>query len=187
VFDYRGYGTSEGKPSRGGVYQDSIAAIKYVQGREDVDPGKIIVFGQSLGGANAIAAVGGNRFRGIVGVVSDSAFSSYKDVSKDHVAASLKPLAGSLVGDGYSPIDVVANISPTPLVVIHGTADQVVPYHHAERLYAKAKAPRELWTLHGGGHTDALTRRRAEMVSRLLTCFRIWTKADRNSTRRPGS
>ncbi|MDP6046151.1 MAG: alpha/beta hydrolase [Phycisphaerae bacterium] len=179
VFDYRGYGASEGKPSREGVYQDSVAAIKYLQARDDVDPKKIIVFGQSLGGANAIAAVGGNKFDGIVGVVVDSAFSSYEEVGKDHVAGSLKPLAGSLLRDAYSPISVVARISPTPLVIMHGTDDQVVPYYHAKRLYAKAKAPRELWTFHGGRHTDALGRRRRETVSRLAKCFRIWTKTNR--------
>ena len=177
VFDYRGYGASDGRVSREGAYQDSVAAIRYVQERDYVDPDKIIVFGQSLGGANAIAAVGGNEFTGIVGVVIDSAFSSYEEVGKDHVASSLKPLAGSLLTDARSPVDVVAKISPCPLVIIHGTDDKVVPYYHAERLYAKAKAPRELWTLHGGRHTDALTRRKGEMVSRLLKCFGLWTKS----------
>jgi fermentation-respiration switch protein FrsA (DUF1100 family) len=131
------------------------------------------VFGQSLGGANAIAAVGGNKFDGIVGVVIDSAFSSYEEVGKDHV--------GSLLTDRYSPIRVVDKISPTPLVIMHGTDDQVVPYYHAKRLYARAKAPRELWTFHGGRHTDALRQRRGETVSRLLTCFRIWLKAEDGS------
>jgi len=177
VFDYRGYGASAGRPSRKGVYQDSTAAIKYVQSRDDVDPSRIIVFGQSLGGANAIAAIGGGEFDGIVGVVSDSAFSSYQEVGKDHVAGSLKPLAGSLLTNSYSPVDVVGRISPAPLVIMHGTADRVVPYYHAELLYDSAKAPRELWTLHGGGHTDALTTRRNEMTQRLLKCFRLWVKS----------
>ena len=179
LFDYRGYGDSDGKPNRKGVHQDCLAAIKYFQARDDVDAGKIIVFGQSLGGANAIAVVGGEKLNGIVGVVSDSAFSSYEEVGKDHVAGSLKPLAGSLVSAGYDPIDVVGRISPIPLVIMHGSDDKVVPYHHAERLYARAKAPRELWTFHGGKHTDALGVRRRETVSRLLKCFRIWTKTDK--------
>ena len=174
MFDYRGYGASEGKPGREGVYQDSLAAIKYAQARDDVDASKIIVFGQSLGGANAIAVVGGAKLKGIVGVAVDSAFSSYKEVGKDHVAGSLKPLAGSLLTDGHSPLDVVGRISPTPLVIMHGTDDRVVPYYHAERLYAAARAPRELWTFHGGGHTDALGVRRRQTVSRLLKSFRMW-------------
>ena len=174
MFDYRGYGASEGKPGREGVYQDSLAAIKYAQGRDDVDASKIIVFGQSLGGANAIAVVGGARLKGIVGVAVDSAFSSYKEVGKDHVAGSLKPLAGSLLTDGHSPLDVVGRISPTPLVIMHGTDDRVVPYYHGRRLYEKAKDPKELWTVKNGRHTEALIRYREAMVPRLLKRFRAW-------------
>ncbi|MBT3200989.1 MAG: alpha/beta hydrolase [Phycisphaerales bacterium] len=174
VFDYRGYGASAGSPSRAGLYQDSTAAIKYVQGRDDVDRTKIIVIGQSLGGANAITALGGNKFDGIVGVVIDSAFSSYEEVGKDHVGSSLKPVAGSLLSDDYSPINVVDKISPTPLIIIHGTADRVVPYYHGKLLHERAKAPKELWTIEGGVHTDALTRHREEIVPRLLKRFRGW-------------
>jgi uncharacterized protein len=177
VFDYRGYGASEGSPDREGVIQDSAAAIKYVQARDDVDRNKIIVLGQSLGGANAIAAVGGNEFDGIVGVVVDSAFSSYEDVGKDHVWRLFKPLVGWLIGDAFNPIDYVDKIAPTPLVVIHGTADSVVPYYHGPRLHARAKEPKELWTVDNGRHTDALTRHEAEMIPRLLKRFRAWVKA----------
>ena len=176
VFDYRGYGASGGSPSRAGLYQDSTAAIKYVQGRDDVDRNKIIVIGQSLGGANALTALGTNKFDGIVGVVIDSAFSSYEEVGKDHVGSSLKPVAGSLLSDDYSPINVVDKISPTPLIIIHGTDDTVVPYYHGKLLHERAKAPKELWTIDRGVHTDALTRHREEMVPRLLKRFRRWVK-----------
>jgi fermentation-respiration switch protein FrsA (DUF1100 family) len=181
VFDYRGYGASEGRPEREGIIQDSAAAIRYVQGRDDVDRDKIIVLGQSLGGANAIAAVGGNKFDGIVGVVIDSAFSSYEDVCKDHVWPLFKPLVGWLIGDACNPIDYVDKIAPTPLVIIHGTADSVVPYYHGSLLHARAKEPKELWTVDSGRHTDALTRHEAEMIQRLLKRFRAWVKADSGS------
>jgi len=184
VFDYRGYGSSDGTPTRKGVYQDSVAAIEYVKARDDIDRAKIIVMGQSLGGANAIAAVGGNRFDGIVGVVIDSAFSSYEDVGKDHVGSLLKPLAGSLLGDSYSPIQVVDKISPVPLIIIHGTADRVVPYYHGRRLHEKAKDPKELWTVKNGRHTEALIRYRQAMVPRLLKRFRAWVAASNDSTQR---
>lgn len=177
VFDYRGYGSSDGTPTREGVYQDSVAAIRCVRARGDIDRDKIIVMGQSLGGANAIAVVGRNRFDGIVGVVIDSAFSSYEEVGKNHVGLLLKPLAGSLLSNAYSPIDFVAEISPIPLIIIHGTADRVVPYYHGKRLHEKAKAPKELWTVKTGRHTEAFSRYRREMIPRLLKRFQTWVAA----------
>ena len=55
-FDYRGYGLSEGKPERAGILKDSRAAIRYAASRPDVDPDRIVLLGQSLGGANAVVA-----------------------------------------------------------------------------------------------------------------------------------
>jgi fermentation-respiration switch protein FrsA (DUF1100 family) len=102
VFDYRGYGKSEGTLSREGGYQDSLAAVKYVKIRTDIDQTKLILFGQSLGGANAMAVAGRNDLPGIVRVVIDSAFSSYKSVAADH-AGILKPFAYVMIGNDCSP------------------------------------------------------------------------------------
>ena len=54
--------------------------------------------------------------------------------------------------DSYSPERVIGSVSPVPIVLVHGTADRVVPYHHAEILFEKAREPKALWTLQGGGH-----------------------------------
>lgn len=175
VFDYRGYGKSEGKPGRQGVYEDSIAALEYIKSRADIDRNKLIVFGQSIGGANALAVVGNNDFDGIVGVVSDSAFSTYKGVACDH-AGWLKPLAFCLIGNKLSPEKCVGNIAPIPLLVIHGTKDPVAPYKHAENLFEKASEPKQLWTINGGGHTSALGPERSTYAPRLHARFVEWTK-----------
>lgn len=180
VFDYRGYGKSEGKLSRKGVYQDSVAAVEYIKTRSDIDQNKLILFGQSLGGANAMAVAGSTEFEGIIGVVSDSAFSSYKGVATDH-AGILKPFAYLLIGNKYSPKKVVKNISPTPLVIIHGTHDPVVPYKHAEILFKKAREPKNLWTIEGGQHTEALGRFRQEVAPRLHQLFKSWVETEKIS------
>lgn len=173
VFDYRSYGKSEGKLSRQGVYEDSVAAVEYIKSRTDIGQNKIILFGQSIGGANALAVAGNNRFDGIVGIASDSAFSSYKGVAMDHTFI-LKPLAALLIGNKFSPKNSVQNIAPVPLLLIHGTADQVVPYKHAQILFAKAGEPKNLWTVQGGQHTEALGPYRAEFAPKLLAQFKTW-------------
>jgi fermentation-respiration switch protein FrsA (DUF1100 family) len=177
VFDYRGYGKSEGKPDREGVYEDSVAALEYIKSRTDLDQDKLIVFGQSIGGANALAVVGQNRFDGIAGIVSDSAFSAYKRVACDH-AGWLKPFAFCLIGNKLSPEKYVSNIAPVPLLIIHGTKDSVVPYKHAVTLFEKGSEPKKLWTIEGGGHTSALGPSRAIYAPRLHALFVKWVNAE---------
>jgi hypothetical protein len=178
VFDYRGYGKSEGKLSRKGVYEDSIAAVEYIKSRTDIDQNKIILFGQSIGGANALTVAGNNHFDGVVGVASDSAFSSYKGVAMDHTFL-LKPLAALLISNKFSPKNSVQNIAPAPLLLIHGTADQVVPYKHAQKLFEKADEPKELWTVPNGQHTEAFGPYRAEFAPKLLARFKSWVGAEK--------
>ncbi|MBA4386897.1 MAG: alpha/beta hydrolase [Verrucomicrobia bacterium] len=164
VFDYRGYGKSGGPPDRQGVYEDCLAAIQYVCRRKDVDRDKLLIFGQSLGGANALAVMGENRFPGVKAVAADSPFYSYRSVARDKIDDMpvlwlLKwPLSFLLLGNSHSPGPVVANISPTPLLLIHGNADQVIPYHHSQWLFQEAKEPKTLLTVKGGGHTTAISR-----------------------------
>ena len=174
VFDYRGYGKSEGRPSRNGVHQDSEAAVHFIKSRTDIDQKKIILFGQSIGGANALAVLGENDFEGIAGIAGESAFSSYPRVASDHVIFLLKPLVPLIVRGAHGPIKTVDNISPTPLLLIHGTKDAVVPYYHSERLFKKAGEPKTLWTIPGGWHTEALNTYETEYRPRLLQQFKEW-------------
>ena len=66
LFDYRGYGGNPGSPSEDGLVADARAAVKYLAGREDVDPGQIVYFGESLGAAVAVALAGERFIRAIV-------------------------------------------------------------------------------------------------------------------------
>jgi len=163
VFDYRGYGRSQGKTSRRGVYEDAVAAIDYVKSRKDVDPKKLLIFGQSLGGANAIAVMGRNRIAGVRAVAIESTFYSYRRIVREKLAhipvlSILRwPLSFLIVGNGYSPGKVVGDIAPIPLLLIHGTADRVIPFHHGKELYERASQPKEFWVVKNGRHTEAFT------------------------------
>jgi len=154
VFDYRGYGESQGRPEPKGVFEDSNSALNYVRSLEDVDPERLILFGQSLGGANAIAVVGSGNRAGVKAVAIEATFYSYSSIANDKFSG-----AGFLVSDTYSAEKYVARIAPIPLFLMHGTSDPVIPYAHSTKLFGKAGEPKILITVEGGAHTEALTSR----------------------------
>jgi fermentation-respiration switch protein FrsA (DUF1100 family) len=186
TFDYRGYGRSAGTPDRQGVYDDCVAAIKYVQTRPDVDPNSLLILGQSLGGANALAVLGENDFKGVRAVAIDSTFYSYRSIVRDKIAEmpilwlAKWPLSFLVIGNGHSPGLVVQNIAPIPLLLVHGTSDQVIPYHHAQELLEKAREPKQLWTIEGANHTEAFTLYGDFYRKRLVQFF---TAAVQNGTK----
>ncbi len=177
TFDYRGYGASAGRPERRGVLNDCISAIEYVGSRPDVDPDALLVLGQSLGGANALTALGERRFAGVKAVAIDSTFYSYRSIVRDKIgqipvlSLARWPLSFLVIDNRHSPGAVVQNISPAPLLLLHGTADRVIPYHHAQDLIAKARGTKQLWTIPGADHTEALTRYGALYRQRLVEFF----------------
>lgn len=166
VFDYRGYGASGGKPDIRGVFEDSSAALEHVRSRTDIDRERLLVLGQSLGGANAIAAVGAGNRAGIRALAIDSTFYSYTAIANDKL-----PGAGILLDDAYSAERHVAALAPLPLLLLHGTADRVIPYTHSQRLLAKARGPKSLISIPDGTHLDALTTRHGERYREALLRF----------------
>jgi len=166
VFDYRGYGASGGTPTQRGLFEDSQAALDYARSRPDVDATRLLVFGQSLGGNNAIAAVGAGNRAGVRAVAEESTFFSYSFIANEKISSG-----GLLVGNEYSAGKYVAALSPIPLLMIHGTADQVVSYKNAERLFEAAREPKQLITIEGGGHTDALSEIRGNTYRDALVRF----------------
>ena len=166
LFDYRGYGQSEGKPSPEGLFADSNAALDYVRSRPDVNPERLLVFGQSLGGTNAIAVVGAGNKAGVRAVAIESTFASYSKIGNDKI-----PFAGSLLlRNTYAAERYVAQIAPIPILFLHGTADQVIAPKHSQILYALAGEPKRLVLLEGGTHLGLDGN--AEYVRTLADFFR---------------
>ncbi len=151
VFDYRGYGASQGVPEPRGVFEDANRALDTVRVRADVDPQRLLVFGQSLGGANAIAVVGAGNRAGVKAIAIEGSFYSYASIASEKLAG-----AGAFIDDTYSAANVVGKLAPIPLLLLHGTADLVVPYAHSVSLLDRAQAPKRLVLIDGGGHVEAL-------------------------------
>lgn len=165
AFDYRGYGRSEGEPSEAGVYRDVRAAWDHLVHARGVPPREILLFGHSLGGAIAIDAaldrpVGALVTQGTFTDVRSAARVSFPGV---HLAAR----------NQFRNIAKVARIG-VPKLFIHGTADVRVPPDHAERLYAAAAEPKELYFVPGAEHTDV------HRVGGLRYLWRLKRFRDRN-------
>jgi len=170
--DYRGYGRSEGRPSLAGVQDDINSAMGYLLHRSDIDPERIVILAQSLGGASAIYNVAHSPHRAkIRALISESAFSDYSVITREKLASFWLtwPLQWPLsltINNDYSPLPAVSKVSPIPLLIIHGEKDQIVPLSHGEALFAAAAQPKEMWIVPAGRHIDAL--RRKEYQTRLL-------------------
>ena len=166
LFDYRGYGQSGGTPSQQGLFDDGNAALDYVRTRSDVDKEKLLVFGQSLGGTNAIAVVGAGNKAGVRAVAIESTFASYSKIGNDKI-----PFTGSLLlRNTYAAERYVAQIAPIPILFLHGTADQVIAPKHSQILYVLAGEPKRLVLLEGGTHLGLDGN--AEYVRTLADFFR---------------
>jgi fermentation-respiration switch protein FrsA (DUF1100 family) len=165
ALDYRGYGASEGSPTLDGVLMDVDAAMRSLLARPDVDPARIIIFGQSLGGALAIHYAAHSAHRGNVrAVVADSPFSDYRRIAREKLAAffltwPFQWMASTAVNNEYSPEASVRSLSPIPLLLIHGDRDSIVPPHHSQRLYDRAAEPKHIWLVPDAGHIQALRER----------------------------
>jgi len=171
VFDYRGYGASGGKAELDGAVRDAVSALKQVRKIPTVDPARIIVFGQSLGGALASAAIAESGLPVPAALVLEGTFSSYKGVG----AAVMRRkwwswpfswLSLLLVKEEHSPLKAIAKIN-CPKLFIHSEKDPIVPYGEGRRLYDAAPQPKEFWPV-PYGHTDAFYGQRETYGPRLL-------------------
>lgn len=164
MYDYRGFGKSGGRVDRRGMVQDVRAAFAYAATRADVDAGRLVSYGHSLGGAKSVTALGEKPVKGLRAVVIDGAFASYQAMAR--IIAG--KLGAGLVTDELAPRDFVSRLSPVPLLVVHGTRDEVVPVSQGRELYEKAREPKMLFEVKAGRHGDALSRDQGAFRKRLL-------------------
>lgn len=146
MVDYRGFGKSEGEPSERGINEDGQSAYSYLLSR-GIAPGRIIVFGRSLGGTVAVSVASCNP---CAGVILESTFTNMADMAKRHFPV-IPGMGGFKLK--FPSIDRIGSIEK-PILFIHGDEDELVPYELGRRLFDAAPAKKEFYTVGGAHHND---------------------------------
>ena len=147
IFDYRGYGRSEGSVSEEGTYLDGEAAIQYLLGPRNTGARQLVLFGRSLGAA--VAAEMANRFNSS-GLILESPFVSIREMANAIFPAL--PI-GFLLRTRYDVIEKVRKLK-APLLVLHGDRDEVVPFAQGKKVFDVAPQPKKFHRIVGASHND---------------------------------
>ncbi|MFP4482661.1 MAG: alpha/beta hydrolase [Thermovirgaceae bacterium] len=146
LFDYRGYGKSQGKPSEDGLYWDGRAALEVLL-RKGYDMSRIVFFGRSLGGAVA-AKLATEQVP--AALILESVFTSLADIGRRYFP--FLP-TGHIVKDAFDTKSCLDGIN-CPVLVVHSPDDEIIPYGHGEALFEAAKEPKAFLKIkgdHNGG------------------------------------
>ncbi|MBD2293561.1 alpha/beta hydrolase [Anabaena sphaerica FACHB-251] len=141
AYDYRGYGTSEGTPTENSAYEDIDTAYNYLTEDLKIKPDKIIVFGRSVGGGSAVDLA---ARKPIAGLIIESTFTSAFRVV---VPFPILPF------DKFTNFDKIKKVK-SPVLVMHGKLDEVIPFEHGEKLFAAATTPKRYLWLETANHND---------------------------------
>lgn len=173
LYDYRGYGASTPlQPSRDSTVSDLNAALDYTLS----EYGRPWLMGHSLGSSISLW-VASQRKADLRGVIAVAPFTSYRAVARSVLGhpGILTPLAwplGFLVSRGYDPVSIVGEISPTPILFVHGAEDSIIPSRMSEELSNKAGDPKELMILPGVDHNMGWREMGEDYVQKVVTFLR---------------
>ena len=142
IFDYRGYGESKGSPTEAGTYRDADAVWRYLTDERGVSPGKIVLFGRSLGGAVA-AWLAQERTPGAL--ILESSFNSFVDMG----SAIYWFLPVRLLARFKYDTAAYAQKAGCPTLVVHSSQDDIIPYRLGRRLYEALPEPKEFFDIRG--------------------------------------
>lgn len=142
IFDYRGFGRSNGVPSEEGLYNDALGAYDYLKerGYENRD---IILFGRSLGGVVAIFLA--SVVKDFRGLIVDSSFSSSQDLSYDFFGFKFPRF---IISNRLESIKRIKDIT-IPKLIIHSEDDDLIPFHHGKKLFETASDPKKFLKIKG--------------------------------------
>jgi hypothetical protein len=186
LLDYRGYGRSEGKPGFPGVFEDIDATLNWALGDARVQGKPVYLFGQSLGATMSgyVTATSPELNSRLSGVVLDAAFASYQEITREVASRhwltwSFQYPASWMMPRKYNLIDHIDEISPTPLLIIHGTQDEVIPFSNGEELYEAAGDPKNFMR-YDGPHIQ--TFRDLQLRQMMLDFFAVAEEREQDNT-----
>ena len=145
IFDYRGYGKSEGAPSEKGVYKDIDAAYLYLTDKRRIPKDRIILYGESIGGAVAIDLASREEVRGLI---TEETFSSVKDMAK----MAYPVIPHFVFSARFNSVSKIGQVS-CPKLIIHSVDDEIVPFYLGEKLLNAAKPPKKFLKVRGSHNT----------------------------------
>jgi fermentation-respiration switch protein FrsA (DUF1100 family) len=158
LVDYRGYGGNPGLPSERGLERDARAALRWLMSRSDIDPARIVYFGESLGAAVAVRLAVEHQPSALI---LRSPFSSMTAIGAHHYP--FLPVRW-LLRDRYKSIDLIGKLR-SPILIIAGDADSVVPAADSERLFEAASEPKQFVVISDGDHNDEALTGGVEMMA----------------------
>lgn len=160
MYDYRGYGRSEGTPTEEGIYMDARAAFDHLTGTIGISPSEVVLFGRSLGGAVTVDL---STHRSPAGLILESTFTSAVDM-----ASALYPFlpVGPFLRSRFESDKKIKSIH-VPLLIIHGSSDSIVPFALGERLYEAANEPKHFFRIERADHNDTYVVGGPEYVNRI--------------------
>ncbi len=151
IFDYRGYGKSSGRPTERGVYLDARAVWDWLADEQGVAPGRVVVWGRSLGSAVAARLARDLAGEGVrpAALVLESAFTSVPDMGR--TAYPFLPVR-LIARMRMRTVDYVRGVN-CPVLVAHSPSDEIVPYAQGRAVFDAAPEPKRFFELRGG-HND---------------------------------
>ena len=148
IYDYRGYGRSQGTPGEEGLYLDVQAAYKYLIDKRNLNEESIVIYGKSLGANVAVELC---SKASPAALITDSAFTSALDMGKKMFP--FIPIRW-FISVKYDALSRIKDIT-IPKLIIHSEDDEIIPFQHGKRLYEAAPEPKEFFPMRGG-HNDAV-------------------------------
>ena len=146
IFDYRGYGNSEGSPDEKGVYSDAIAAYDYLVSRDDVDKENIVVYGRSLGGAIATELC---TKRAAKVLILESSLASVEKRASEICSLPMSVLKLQ----EFDALSKVKGIT-IPKLITHGRQDLIIGINHGEALFNNANEPKKFLPFDGNHNRE---------------------------------
>ena len=162
MYDYRGYGKSEGTPTEDGIYADARAAFDHLRTIEGMGDSPVILWGRSLGGAVTVDLA---THRNADAMILESTFTSAADMASS--AYPFLPFLGKLIRTKLDSRSKIGSIT-IPSLYIHGSDDSIVHMDLGRKLFEAAGGQKSLYIIEGAGHNDTYIVGGEQYLARLV-------------------